>query len=56
MMKTYVCRVCGYVYDEAQGDPQPRRNAYGDRGVVPLPPPVSGIQPPFIIDKFTDFR
>lgn len=26
-MKTYVCQVCGYVYDEAQGDP--------DNGVAP---------------------
>ena len=22
MMKTYVCKLCGYVYDEAAGDPE----------------------------------
>lgn len=26
-MKKYVCQVCGYVYDEAAGDP--------DRGIAP---------------------
>lgn len=28
-MKKYVCQVCGYVYDEAAGDP--------DRGIAPAP-------------------
>ena len=28
-MKKYVCQVCGYVYDEAAGDP--------DRGIAPGP-------------------
>ena len=27
IMKTYVCNVCGYVYDEAAGDP--------DNGIAP---------------------
>lgn len=29
-MKKYVCQVCGYVYDEAAGDPD-RRNCTGTK-------------------------